>query len=68
MKSLAAALKHSLSAAEVTSITETLHGKRYIVIGRVESPYGKAPLVRSIGIVDKELDTARLVTAYPCKE
>jgi Domain of unknown function (DUF6883) len=62
---LAAALKNLASAGEVATAAESPHGKKYVIVGRIQSPRGKSPLVRSIWIVDKGLDTARLVTAYP---
>ena len=44
------------------------HGQKYVIIGRVESPGGKSPLVKTIWIVDSGVETARLVTAYPHNE
>jgi len=38
------------------------------LVGRIESPGGKSPLVKTIWIVDSGLETARLVTAYPQNE
>ena len=64
---LAAALKALTVSAEVTSASETPHGKKYVVTGQIQSPGGKSPLVQSIWIVDKNRNTARLVTAYPRK-
>jgi hypothetical protein len=51
----------------VTGASETPHGKKYVITGRIQSPGGKSPLVQSIWIVDKNRNTARLVTAYPSK-
>jgi hypothetical protein len=42
--------------------------EKYVIVGRIQSPSGNRPLVQSIWIVDKGLDAARLVTAYPHKE
>jgi hypothetical protein len=64
---LAAALKALAVSAEVTGASETPHGKKYVITGRIQSPGGKSPLVQSIWIVDKNRNTARLVTAYPRK-
>src|SRR5665213_2117189 len=61
---LATALKDLASNGEVTNATDSPHGKKYVIVGRMQSPGGKTPLVRSIWIVDKGLDAARLVTAY----
>jgi hypothetical protein len=62
---LAAALKNLAASGEVTRADESPHGRKYVVIGRIQSPGGKTPLVQSVWIVDKGADTARLVTAYP---
>ena len=64
---LAAALKVLAVSVEVTSASETTHGKKYVITGRIQSPGGKSPLVQSVWIVDKDRNTARLVTAYPRK-
>lgn len=64
---LAAALKALTVSAEVTSVSETPHGNKYVITGRIRSPGGKSPLVQSIWIVDKNRNAARLVTAYPRK-
>src|SRR6267378_1129907 len=60
---LAAALKHLAVNGDVISTGETLHGKKYVIVGPLPSPDGKTPLVQSIWIVDKGLVAARLVTA-----
>jgi len=44
---------------------ESPYGQKYILDGRIESPSGRTPVVRSIWIVDRVSDTPRLVTAYP---
>jgi Domain of unknown function (DUF6883) len=65
---LAAAMKNLAATGEVTNTTESSHGKKYVIVGRIQSPDGQTPVVQAIWIVDKGLDTARLVTAYPRKE
>jgi hypothetical protein len=64
---LASALKILAQTAEVMRVSESPHGKKYVVIGQIESPSGKTVLVQTIWIVDKGLNVARLVTAYPHK-
>jgi hypothetical protein len=54
-------------AATAQSITST-HGKKYVIIGKIESPCGKSPKVKTIWIVDSGSDMARLITAYPQNE
>ncbi len=65
---LATALQNLAASGEVTRTAESPHGRKYVIVGRIQSPGGKTPEVRTIWIVDKGLDTARLVTAYPRKE
>jgi hypothetical protein len=65
---MATALKALAEENEVTSVTESPHGQKYVIIGRIQSPSEKKPLVQTIWIVDKGLEAARLVTAYPQKE
>ena len=57
--------------AENDPITKTVasaHGTKYIIESRIGSLRGKAPLVRTVWIIDKGLDLPRLVTAYPRDE
>ena len=61
----AAALRQLAVHAPVSKYVETAHGKKYIVDGAIESPAGKMPVVRTVWIVNKGADVARLVTAYP---
>ena len=49
-------------------LVESPHGIKYIVIGRIETPSGQSPGVRTVWIVDKGNDKPRLVTAYPGEE
>ena len=66
-KTLAKALQTLAVQTEVTTSTESPHGRKYVIVGRVESPAGHAAVVQTIWIVDKGQDVARLVTAYPHK-
>jgi hypothetical protein len=67
-KILAKAFFELARTAEVTHSMKSSHGQKYVIVGRIESPSGKLALVRTIWIVDKGSDVARLVTAYPRKE
>jgi hypothetical protein len=51
--------------ADVLNVSESPHGTKYILAGRLQSPSGKATLVQSVWIVEKGGDAARLVKAYP---
>ena len=61
----AAALKSLAAAGDAISSSESSHGKKYVIVGWLESPGGQTPLVQTIWIVDIGLAAARLVTAYP---
>ena len=63
--SLAAALRQLATVCPVAETLASPHGYKYIVDGRIETPCGKTPIVRTIWIVDAGARVARLVTAYP---
>jgi hypothetical protein len=65
---LAAALCKAAGNQPVSKIMASSHGVKYIVDGRIETPRGKAPMVRTVWIIDLGLDAPRLVTAYPREE
>lgn len=65
---LAAAVKKLAASADVTSTEESPHGRKYVIVGSVESPSGKTATVQAVWIVDQGLETPRLVTAYPFQE
>ena len=57
-------LEHA-AVNEITRISETSHGVKYIIEGEMQTPDGRLPHVRSVWIIDKGKDAPRLVTAYP---
>lgn len=67
-KTLAAALRRLAVDSPVSQNMETVHGKKYIIDGRIETPVGKTPLVRTVWIIDAGATSPRLVTAYPHEE
>jgi hypothetical protein len=67
-ETLAAALRRLALNSPVTQNMETVHGKKYIVDGVIETPVGKTPVVRTVWIINSGFDVPRLVTAYPHKE
>jgi hypothetical protein len=67
-QNLARAFRNLAGSAEITKSVETSHGCKYIVEGRIETPGGKAPVVRTVWIVDRGADVPRLVSAYPRQE
>ena len=66
-ETLAQSLQAVATQAEVAHSIESPHGRKYVIVGRLESPDGRAAIVQTIWIVDTGLDVARLVTAYPHK-
>jgi len=65
---LAAALRKAAENYSLSKIMVSPHGTKYIVDGRIDTPSGRAPLVRAVWIVDVGFEVPRLVTAYPCEE
>ena len=65
---LAAALSKLALKSSVAKRLESAHGEKYVVDGQIETPSGRLPAVRTIWIIDRGLDTPRLVTAYPLEE
>jgi hypothetical protein len=62
---LAEAFRCLATATAVTKRIETDHGTKYIVDGKIETPSGRSPIVRTVWIIDRGREIARLVTAYP---
>jgi hypothetical protein len=65
---LASALRRLAAQAEVTRSLESRHGRKYVLDGRIETPAGRTPLVRTVWIVDAGTEIPRLVSAYPQEE
>jgi hypothetical protein len=59
-----ALLEHAASAA-VVSVKDTQFGRKYIMEGRLKTPSGRGPRVRSVWFVTTGQTVPRLVTAYP---
>jgi hypothetical protein len=66
-ETLAKALQRVATQAEIAQSMDSSHGRKYVIVGPMESPGGKSARVQTIWIVDTGLDVARLVTAYPRK-
>ena len=65
---LAAAFRAQAQTSAVSEHAESPHGRKYVIVGPIESLAGKSALVRTIWIVDTGSDVPRLVTAYPHQE
>jgi hypothetical protein len=62
---LAASLGEMARNTEVAETFETIHGRKYTLIGPLQSPSGRLAVVQTIWIVDRGEEIPRLVTAYP---
>jgi len=67
-QALAAALCKLAATDTVIKNVASPHGCKYVLDGRMETPCGKRPVVRTVWIVDDGLPAPRLVTAYPHEE
>ena len=65
---LAAAFLELAMTSPVGRNVDSPHGHKYILDGRIRTPSGKTPVVRTIWIVDLGREGPRLVTAYPKPE
>lgn len=62
---LAAALQRIAVECEVIRSVDSVHGQKYTIDGRIETPCGQRPRVRTVWIVDLGALAPRLVTAHP---
>ena len=61
---LAEALRAVAARHPATAVVESAHGARYTVDGPLHAPDGRAPLVRTVWIVEPG-SAPRLITAHP---
>ena len=62
---MAEALREHGRAQEVTGVRETGFGPRFVVEGKLNTPSGRRPLVRTVWQMDKGAVAPRLISAYP---
>jgi hypothetical protein len=62
---LADAIRNLARATPVTSQLDSVHGRKYIVEGLIQTPVGSLALIRTVWIADGNDPVPRLVTAYP---
>ena len=60
-----AALLNHAAANEILRLQTTAHGVKYVIEGPLSAPDGRAPLVRTVWIVDAGTRIPRFVTAFP---
>jgi hypothetical protein len=59
-----ALLQHA-KASDVLSLDQSQHGTKYTAQGPLPAPDGRAPVVRSVWIIDQGRQWPRFVTAFP---
>jgi hypothetical protein len=64
-EALADALRVHGQTNEVMEVRETGFGQRYAVDGKLDTPDGRRPMIRSVWQLDKDAIAPKLVTAYP---
>lgn len=67
-ESFAEALQQHGSSRPVSRVTETGFGPRYAVEGRIFTPDGRNPNIRTIWQMDNGELAPRLITAYPLED
>jgi hypothetical protein len=50
---------------EVTHVSASPHGRKYLIDSSLSTPTGQVVPIRTIWIIDTGQDTPRFVTAYP---
>lgn len=64
-KELAQSLHEHGQRYEVSRVRETRFGPRYEVEGRLRTPDGRQPRIRTVWQLDRGQTAPRLITAYP---
>jgi hypothetical protein len=62
---LQAGLLRIAKECEVTQVSSSAHGMKYILDGTLSTPAGHVVSIRTIWIIDTGQETPRFVTAYP---
>jgi hypothetical protein len=62
---LQAGLLSIAKECEVTHVSSSSHGMKYIIDGALSTPAGYVVSIRTIWIIDTGQETPRFVTAYP---
>ena len=64
--SIRALLQHAASS-EVSSVSQTRFGAKYLIDGRISGPTGTAVLIRSVWFIESGERSPRFITAYPLR-
>jgi hypothetical protein len=62
---LQASLLRHVAQHEVASVEQRPLGVSYTVVGELETPDGRLPLVRTVWFIDEGQEVPRFATAYP---
>ncbi len=62
---MAEALRGHVVMHDVVKQETVSDGERYTVIGQMDTPDGRRPMVRAVWQVDTGTDVPRFITAYP---
>lgn len=66
-RALEKALLHHGQSYDVEIVENDVFGARYTIIGEVNCPDGRRPIIKTVWIIDIGLDVPRLITAYPSR-
>ena len=61
-----ALLQHAASN-EVSSVSQTRFGAKYLIDGRISGPTGAAAVIRSVWFIESGEHSPRFITAYPLR-
>jgi hypothetical protein len=62
---LAESLRLLARVSPVSEVRETPYGRRFVVRGRLDTPSGRRPTVRTVWVLEPGAPAPRLVTAFP---
>jgi hypothetical protein len=65
---LAEAIRLHAQVNPVEQVVESEFGARYTVIGPLDTPSGRRPMVVTVWVIEGQSGGPRLVTAYPAKK
>ena len=66
--SFSEALRRHGGSCPVVKTMDSGYGTRYTIEGKLETPDGRNPWVRTVWLIEKGKRRPRLITAYPCEE
>lgn len=58
-------LRSIVQSGDVLDIVSSEYGTKYVIVGKIKTPTGKAVKLKTIWIIDEGEECPRFVTAYP---